>query len=87
IGLVSTTIPMYLAECSPVYARGMLVSTNIAMVAFGQFVANVVSGIFGSDAENGWRYMLGLGSVPSLVQFIGFLFMPESPRWLISEGR
>ncbi|XP_048252931.1 proton myo-inositol cotransporter-like [Haliotis rufescens] len=83
IGLTSTTIPMYLAECSPSYARGSLVSTNIAMVAFGQFMANVVDGIFGSDTQNGWRYMLALGCVPSMIQFIGFMFMPESPRWLI----
>ncbi|GFO21216.1 proton myo-inositol cotransporter [Plakobranchus ocellatus] len=78
---------MYLAECSPSYARGSLVSTNIAMVAFGQFMANVVDGIFGGDSKNGWRYMLGLGAVPAGVQFLGFLFMPESPRWLVSVGR
>lgn len=87
MGLTSTTIPMYLAECSPSYARGSLVSTNIAMVAFGQFMANVVDGIFGGDSKNGWRYMLGLGAVPAGIQFLGFLFMPESPRWLVSVGK
>lgn len=35
----------------------------------------------------GWRFMVGIGAVPSVLLSVGVLAMPESPRWLVLQGR
>ncbi|CAK4193002.1 unnamed protein product [Aphanomyces euteiches] len=85
IGISSMTIPVYIAEASPSERRGTLVSANTLMITGGQFFASVFDG-FLSTTPDGWRYMLGLVAIPSSIQFVCFLFLPESPRWLMDKG-
>ena len=86
IGFASSTVPLYLAELAPANMRGLLVSVNNSCIVIGQVSAAIVDGLL-SGAPNGWRWMLGLGGVPSVIQFVGLLCLPESPRWLISRGK
>ncbi len=86
IGFASVTTPIYIAEAAPSSLRGQLVTLNTLFIPFGQFMAGVVNGAF-ANATNGWRWMLGLSGVPSLVMLFGVLPLPESPRWLLGRGR
>ncbi|XP_038069669.1 proton myo-inositol cotransporter-like [Patiria miniata] len=86
VGLASMTVPMYIAEAAPAHLRGRLVTINNLFITGGQFVASVIDGSL-SYWPWGWRLMLGLGAVPSAIQLIGFIFLPESPRWLILHDR
>ncbi|KAK7130269.1 hypothetical protein R3I93_019793 [Phoxinus phoxinus] len=86
LGIGSMTIPVYIAETSPPHLRGRLVTINTLFITAGQFIASLIDGAFSYMQHGGWRYMLGLSVVPALLQFLGFLFLPESPRWLIQKG-
>ncbi|XP_072047482.1 proton myo-inositol cotransporter-like [Amphiura filiformis] len=77
---------MYIGESSPPRWRGALVQMVNICVAGGTMAASIVNGIF-SYYPWGWRAMLGLASIPGIIQFIGFWFLPESPRWLVKHGR
>ncbi|KAJ8381829.1 hypothetical protein SKAU_G00026070 [Synaphobranchus kaupii] len=86
LGIASMTIPVYIAECSPSHLRGQLVTINTLFITGGQFIASLIDGAFSYLRHDGWRYMLGLSVVPAALQFFGFLFLPESPRWLVQRG-
>ncbi|XP_062837763.1 proton myo-inositol cotransporter [Anolis carolinensis] len=87
IGIASMTVPVYIAEVAPPHLRGRLVTINTLFITGGQFFASVIDGAFSYLPKDGWRYMLGLSAIPAIIQFFGFLFLPESPRWLIQKGQ
>ncbi|XP_040886288.1 proton myo-inositol cotransporter-like [Toxotes jaculatrix] len=86
LGVASMTVPVYIAEASPPHLRGQLVTVNTLFITGGQFTASLVDGAFSYLQRDGWRYILGLSVLPAVLQFMGFLFLPESPRWLIQRG-
>ncbi|KAL3930536.1 MAG: hypothetical protein SGBAC_011720 [Bacillariaceae sp.] len=87
IGVASLTTPVYIAEVATPEMRGQLVTINTLMITLGQFFAGMVDGVLDQFfPTTGWRFMLGFAAVPSLIMFLGFLNLPESPRWLASKG-
>jgi SP family galactose:H+ symporter-like MFS transporter len=84
IGVASFTAPLYISELAPVDKRGGLVSFNQLAITVGIVVSYLVD--YALSPIQGWRWMLGLAGIPAGLLAIGLLFLPESPRWLVSHA-
>ena len=87
VGMASMLCPMYIAEVSPAEVRGRNVAINQLTVVIGILVTNLVNYFLADHGADSWRWMFGLGAVPSAVFLIGVTWLPESPRWLMKAGQ
>ncbi|MFC7344166.1 sugar porter family MFS transporter [Saccharopolyspora griseoalba] len=85
VGGASGMVPVYIAELAPARIRGGLMVFFQLMVAVGQLISYLVG--YGLADHGGWRWMFALAAIPAVVLYLGMLFLPESPRWLIKRGR
>lgn len=91
IGVSSFAVPLYIAEISPAKSRGTLVSMFQLLITIGIMVSYLSDSAFAvpdnhPDFNSCWRPMFYVGVIPALIMFIGMIFLPETPRWLISKG-
>jgi sugar porter (SP) family MFS transporter len=87
VGMASMLCPMYIAEVSPAEVRGRNVAINQLTVVIGILVTNLVNYFLADHGADSWRWMFGLGAVPSAIFLIGVTWLPESPRWLMKSGQ
>ncbi|MBN2272701.1 MAG: sugar porter family MFS transporter [Bacteroidales bacterium] len=87
VGMASMLSPMYIAEISPPEVRGRLVTINQLTIVLGQVVTHFENFQLRDTGPDAWRWMFGLGMIPSLLFLTGLFFVPESPRWLLKAGR
>ncbi|XP_051144267.1 polyol transporter 5-like isoform X2 [Andrographis paniculata] len=88
VGYALMIAPVYTAEVAPASSRGFLTSITEVSINFGILLGYVSNFAFSKLPTNlGWRFMLGIGAVPSIFLALGVLAMPESPRWLVMQGR
>jgi len=94
VGMASVLSPMYISEISPAPFRGRMVAINQLTVVTGILITNLVNYSLRNYGDDGWRWMFGLGAIPfglgaipSGLFFLGAMYLPESPRWLIKAGK
>lgn len=85
VGLASLIVPLYIAEIAPPDTRGALVSLNQLMITIGILLSYIVGVAF--TPIEGWRWMFAVAVIPALILGIGMFTLPESPRWLVKNGK
>ncbi|KGN56201.2 putative polyol transporter 2 isoform X2 [Cucumis sativus] len=89
VGYSSLIASVYTTEVSPASFRGCLSSFPEVFLNFGILLGYISNYAFSKlPIQLGWRFMLGIGLVPSVfLAALVILVMPESPRWLVMQGR
>lgn len=87
VGMASMLSPMYIAEVSPAAVRGRNVAINQLTIVLGILVTNLVNYSLADKGVDAWRWMFGLGAIPSALFLAGVMWLPESPRWLYKAGQ
>ncbi|TCD66752.1 hypothetical protein EIP91_000993 [Steccherinum ochraceum] len=88
VGALSMLSPLYMAEISPPEVRGSLMALEQFSIVLGA-VLGFWTGYFTRDLPGSisWRTPLGIQIIPGVLLGLGSIFLPASPRLLVSHGR
>ncbi|KAJ5758965.1 hypothetical protein N7520_006121 [Penicillium odoratum] len=89
IGGYLATVPVWQSEISPSHKRGSNVVTDGIFVGIGVTSALWIDlgFYFIKGSSVSWRFPLAFQVVLCLIAMTFIMLLPESPRWLIKEGR
>ncbi|CAN6674826.1 galactose transporter [Trichomonascus vanleenenianus] len=87
-GMLTSTIPVWLAEtCGPLY-RGKFIAAQLAIADFGCVIVGWLNfGMRFVTSSFAWRFPVGLQCMFAVLCAVMCLYLPESPRWLVSRDR
>lgn len=89
-GLLTSTVPLYAAECSRASNRGKSLCIHGSLITFGICISYWIDFAFYFTEKFGevsWRFPIAFQLVFPLA-IVAFLFkFPESPRWLMGQSR
>lgn len=89
-GFLTSTVPLYGAECSKALSRGKVLCIQGCLVTFGIAVSYWIDFAFyftESYGDVSFRFPIAFQCVFPLVIIFFILKLPESPRWLMAQRR
>ncbi|KAI0179080.1 putative hexose transport-related protein [Hypoxylon sp. FL1284] len=95
VGSLATIVPIFNSEVAPPEVRGALVALQQLAITFGILISfwidygtNYIGGTtLGAQKDAAWLVPICLQLFPAVVLFVGMIFMPFSPRWLVHHDR
>jgi SP family sugar:H+ symporter-like MFS transporter len=98
VGMASVIAPAYIAEVAPAHLRGRLGSLQQMAIVVGIFLALLCDYFIASGAGGSaeapfwfgvpaWRWMFWSEIPPAVLYGVAALTIPESPRYLVAQGR
>ncbi|WPO98459.1 MFS transporter [Pseudomonas sp. HR96] len=76
-----------LAEFAPRRQRGLLLGSFSVVWTLGYVAATFIGTAMLGLGDNAWRWMLASSALPATLILIARIGTPESPRWLVNQGR
>nr|QDF45864.1 glucose transporter 8 [Lateolabrax maculatus]QDF45865.1 glucose transporter 8-2 [Lateolabrax maculatus] len=80
-GVTSLVVPLYISEMAHERVRGTLGSCVQLMVVLG------IMGVYLAGLFLDWRWLAICSSIPPTLLMVCMCFMPETPRFLLSQGK
>ncbi|HUK59731.1 MAG TPA: MFS transporter [Stellaceae bacterium] len=85
VGGMTVVDQTLLQEFVPARKRGFIAGLSLALLPAGTLLASILSSSLGPVI--GWRGLFAIGLLPAGMAFVIRMWVPESPRWLVREGR
>lgn len=88
VGLISVQVPMYQAETLPSWIRGFVIGSYQLCITIGLLLASLINyGTENRQDSGSYRIPLAIQFAWSLILCLGFVMLPETPRWLIKKNK
>ncbi len=90
VGIASFAVPLYLAETSPTSIRGSMATLFQLMITIGIFLiacSNIYVNRLLGHTHIALSLMFSVIAIFAFLMFMGSIFLPESPRWLVLKNK